>query len=137
MGFIIYLFSFGMFCSNFSHLGCALMVPFFMWENIIPLYWYITFPQCLTNLHSCKQFKWFLHFTLQFFSVCNICHDNRRSNWSKIKSQLILISVFFIAKDVEYFSTYLLVLCISGENCKFNSLAYLLIKLFVLLLFNI
>lgn len=69
-------------------------------------------------------------FTLPFFSVCNICHDNRRSNWSKIKSQLILISIFFIAKDVEYFSMYLLVLCISGENCKFNSLAYLTDYLF-------
>lgn len=49
---------------------------------------------------------------------------------------LIFISVSFPAKDMNIFSMYLLAFCISGEKYKFNSLACLLIWLFVLLLFN-
>jgi hypothetical protein len=39
-----------------------------------------------------------------------------------------------MAREVEYFFMLLLVICISSfENCPFNSLAHLLIELFVLL----
>jgi hypothetical protein len=42
-----------------------------------------------------------------------------------------------MATDVEHFFIYILAICVSSsENCLFNSFALLLLRLFVLLLFN-
>jgi hypothetical protein len=48
----------------------------------------------------------------------------------------VLICIVFVAKAVEQFSIYLLAICTFSEDCLLNSLAYLLIGLFVLLVFN-
>jgi hypothetical protein len=47
--------------------------------------------------------------------------------------QCSLIYAFLMAKEVEYFFMYLLVICtLSFENCLFNSFTHFLIELFVL-----
>jgi hypothetical protein len=42
-----------------------------------------------------------------------------------------------MTKNVEYFFMYLFAICTSFENCLFNSSSLLLIRLFVLLVFNL
>jgi hypothetical protein len=49
----------------------------------------------------------------------------------------VLICISFITKDVEHFFIYISpIYMFSFENCLFNSFAHVLIKLFILLMFN-
>jgi hypothetical protein len=50
---------------------------------------------------------------------------------------VILICISFIAKDLEHFFTSLLATYTSLENCLLNYFPHLLIRLFVLLMFNL
>jgi hypothetical protein len=77
-----------------------------------------------TSLHSHQHWDSFLPPTPLAFVVCFL-YDSH----SDCGENVILIYISFMAKAVEHFFMYLLVICTSSEKGLFNSLAHLLIGL--------
>jgi hypothetical protein len=62
--------------------------------------------------------------------------DDSHSDWGEMKLNIVLICVSLMARNIEHFFMYLLVICTSFDNFLFTSFAHLLLGLLVLLEFS-